>query len=531
MSARVSEIEDLREEVEVLRAALAEREKEVASRDAIIADRDETLAARDAALEELVRTLRLTEEERDYYRRRLFGKTSERLPAGPGLFDGQAAPPAETAPDDEESTRSTRERKQAERRRSTGRKPLPAALPRVRIEHLLPEEDRLCPDCSEPRQCIGEDTSEVLEYVPAHWVVHVHARGRYVCPRHPDQGVLTPLAAPRPIPGSYAGPGLLAHVLVSKYDDHLPLYRQAEIFRRTGVDLARSTLCDWVGGATTLLAPVAEAIRRSVLAQDYIQADETPVTVQEGPEGRPKEAYLWAYRGGGGRDVFFDFRMGRGREGPSDVLKEFRGTLQTDAYPGYDEIVLRNRLVAAGCMAHARRKFFEALESSPREAGLVLVLVRRLYRIEERAQGLPLEEVARLRATESVPAVADLKTTIEKLAAETTPATRLGKACSYALNQWTSLCVFLDDPRVAIDNNAIERPIRSVAVGRNNWLFCGNEQGGRRAALAYTLIESCKAAGVEPFAHLADILARLPGLPADRAAEFTPRAWAASRPR
>jgi transposase len=527
MSARVTEIEDLREEVEVLRAAL---ERETAARDEVIAGRDEVIAARDEALKALATKLRLTQEERDYYLRRLFGKKSEKIPAGPTLFDGAADPPV-PAPDDEESTQSPRERKQAERRRSTGRKPLPASLPRVRVEHPLPEEDRLCSDCGEPRQCIGEDTSEELEFQPARWVVRVHARGRYVCPRHPDQGVLTPLAAPRPIPGSYAGPSLLAHVLVSKFDDHLPLYRQAEIFRRSGVDLARSTLCDWVGGATKMLEPVAEAIRRSVLAQTFVQADETPLTVQDGPEGRPKEAYLWAYRGGGSKEVFFDFRMGRGREGPSDVLKDFRGTLQTDAYPGYNEIVLRNRLVAAGCMAHARRKFYEALESSPREAGLVLVLIRRLYKIEERAQGLPLEEVARLRREESSPVMDDLKTTIEKLAAETTPATRLGKACSYALNQWTALCVFLDDPRVAIDNNAIERHIRSVAVGRNNWLFCGNEEGGRRSALAYTLVESCKAAGVEPFAYLTDVLTRLPGLPAERAAEFTPRAWAAARPR
>jgi transposase len=526
MSVRVVEIEDLREEVEVLRAALAER-------DGALADRDETIAAKDEVLKALAKTLRLTQEERDYYLRRLFGKSSEKLPAGPTLFDGLEPPPpasGEPAPDDEESTRSPREREQAERRRSTGRKPLPASFPRRRIEHPLPDEDRKCFDCGEERVRIGEETSEVLHFVPAHFEVDVHVRGKYAC-RCGEGGVLTPPAPPRPIPGSYAGPSLLAHVLVSKFDDHLPLYRQAEIFRRSGVELARSTLCDWVGGVMPLLEPVAEALRRSVLTQSHVQADETPLTVQEGPEGRPKEGYLWVYRGGGTKEVFFDFRMGRGREGPSDVLKEFRGTLQTDAYPGYDEIVLRNRLVAAGCMAHARRKFFEALESSPREAGLVLVLIRRLYKIEERAQGLPLEEIAHLRTAESVPAMAELKSTVEKLAAETTPATRLGKACSYAINQWTALSVFLDDPQVAIDNNPIERHIRSVAVGRNNWLFCGNEEGGRRAAMAYTLIESCKAAGVEPFAYLTDVLTRLPGLPAARAAEFTPRAWAAARTR
>jgi transposase len=521
MSARVVEIEDLREEVEVLRAALAER-------DGALADRDDAIAAKDEAISALARTLRLTQEERDYYLRRLFGKKSERLPLGPTLFEG-AAEPAAPSPDDEGSMLSPREEKKT-RRKPTGRKPFPESFPRRRIEHPLPEEDRKCFECGEERVRIGEETSEVLHFIPAHFEVDVHARGKYAC-RCGDGGVLTPPAPPRPIPGSYAGPSLLAHVLVSKFDDHLPLYRQAEIFRRSGVDLARSTLCDWVGGVMPLLEPVAQAIRHSVLEQSHVQADETPLTVQEGPEGRPKEAYLWVYRGGGTKEVFFDFRMGRGREGPSGVLKDFRGTLQTDAYPGYDEIVLRNHLVAAGCMAHARRKFFEALESSPREAGLVLVLIRRLYKIEERALGLPLEEIARLRTTESVPAMADLKATIEKLAAETTPASRLGKACYYATHQWSALTVFLSDPRVDIDNNAIERHIRSVAVGRNNWLFCGNEEGGRRAALAYTLIESCKAAGVEPFAYLTDVLTRLPGLPAERAAEFTPRAWAAARPR
>ena len=342
---------------------------------------------------------------------------------------------------------------------------------------------------------------------------------------------MTPPAPPRPIPGSYAGPGLLAQVLVSKYDDHLPLYRQAEIYRRGGVDLARSTLCDWVGGATALLEPVASAIRRSVLSQGYVQADETPVTVQDGPEGRPKKAYFWAYRGGESREVFFDFRTGRGREGPSEILAGFRGTLQVDGYPGYDESARNNDLTVAGCMAHARRKFHEALDSAPREASLALVLFRRLYKVEEEARDLSLEERARLRQEKSVALMADLKAAVERFAAEATPGSRIGKACTYAINQWPFLEVFLTDPRVEIDNNSIERHLRSVAVGRNNWLFCGNEEGGRRAATAYTIIESCKAAGVEPLAYLTDVLTRLPGLPPERAAEFTPRAWAASRPR
>lgn len=514
MSARIVEIELLREENAQLRAVLAER--------------DEIIAAKDEQIDALARALGVTREEVEYLRRRLFGKRSERFPEGPTLFEGLDAPPPETAPDDEGSLLGEGERKKA-RRKPTGRRPLPASFPRVRIEHPLPEEERFCPDCGEDFERIGEDTSEVLHFQPARFLVHVHVRGRFACRRHPDNGVRQAPAPPRPIPGSYAGADLLAHVLVSKFDDHLPLYRQGEIFRRAGLDLARSTLCDWVGGATAALAPVAEAIRRSVLSQDYVQADETPVQVQDGPEGRPKQGYLWPYRGGLSREVFFDFRTGRGREGPNEVLKDFSGTLQTDAYAGYDEVIRKRKLTSMGCMAHARRKFFEALESAPRQAGLVLIIIRRLYKVEERARDLTLVERGRLRREESVGHMADLKKAIETIAAEVTPASRIAIACSYALNQWSKLEVFLHDPRVEIDNNAIERIERSVAVGRNNWLFAGNAEGGRRAAVAYTIIESCKAAGVEPSAYLTDVLERLPGLPAARAAEFTPRAWAASR--
>ncbi len=533
MSARIVEIEDLQEENDTLRALLAERERDIQSRDRNIADRDDAIAARDEQLLQLARALKLTQEELDYLRKRFFGRKSEKHAPGPTLFDGLAAPetpPPPPAPDDEASLLSERERKQA-KRRAPRRRPLPPDLPRIVIEYVLDEAERCCPDCTEPFRRIGEERSEDLEYEPAKFTVRVHVRGKYACPRHPEHGVRTPPAPPRAVPGSYAGPGLLAAVLVGKYDDHLPLYRQAEIFRRSGVDLARSTLCDWVGGATGLLAPVADAIRRSVLAGDLVQADETPVLLQDGPEGRPKDAYFWTYRSPLTREVFFDFRTGRGREGPLEALGDFRGTLQVDGYAGYDEVARRNALVVAACMAHARRKFHEALDSAPHEASLALVLFRRLYRVEERARDVPLEERARLRREESAPRMADLRGLIEKLAADAPPASRLGKACAYTLSEWERLLVFLGDPRVEIDNNAVERHIRSIAVGRNNWLFCGSVDGGRGAAIAYTLIESAKAAGVEPFAYLRDILQRLPGLPVERAAEFTPRAWAASRPR
>ena len=451
MTVNVAEEERLRAENAALRVTVAER--------------DEAIAARDAALAELAHKLRLTADERDYLLRRLRGRSSEKLPAGATLFDGledAPAAPADAAPDDEGSTLSEREKKEA-KKRPTGRKPLPENLPRVRIEHPLDEADKSCSACGRERVRIGEETGEIVHFVPAHYEVHVHVRGKYAC-RCGEGGVVTPPAPPRPIPGSYAGPSLAARVLVAKYADHVPLHRQAGIFRREGFDIARSTLCDWVGGVMPLLAPVAAEVLRSVLTASYLQADETPVQVLAGPAGRPKEAYLWAYRNPATGEVAFDFRMGRGRAGPNEVLRDFRGTLQTDAYVGYDEVVRTNSLVSAGCLAHCRRKYVEALESSPKEAALVLVVIRRLYMIEERAKGMSPEERLRLRAAESKPRLAELKDLITTLAKDATPSSRLGKACFYALEQWEHLSVFAEDGRVEIDNNGIDaaRGINSV---------------------------------------------------------------------
>jgi hypothetical protein len=211
------------------------------------------------------------------------------------------------------------------------------------------------------------------------------------------------------------------------------------------------------------------------------------------------------------------------------VLRDFKGTLQTDAYVGYDDAVEDNGLVAAGCMAHCRRKYFEALESSPTEASLVLVAIRRLYKIEERAAGLSVEGRLALRTQETAPRLAEMRDLIEALAKDALPSSRIGKACAYALSQWTQLTVFAGDGRIEIDNNSIERHMKAVATGRKNWLFAGNAEGGRRAAAMYTLIESCKTAGVEPFAYLTDLLTRLPAARDSQLASFTPRKWAASR--
>lgn len=515
---------DLHAEIVSLRSA-------VATHEVVLAEKDEAIANRDAILAELAKKLRLTQAELDYLKRRLYGRSSEKSPEGPGLFDAlgepEPTPPAETAPDDEASTLSEREIAQA-KKRPTGRKPLPANLPRKEIEHPLDPSELACDACGKDRVRIGEERSELVQYVPASYVVEVHVRGKYAC-RCGEGGVVTPPAPPRPIPGSYAGPGLLAQVIVSKFDDHLPLYRQAEIFRRAEFDIPRSTLCDWIGGVMPLLAPVALAVRSEVLTTSYVQADETPVSVRDGPKGKMKQAYFWAYRSPELGSVFFDFRMGRSGEGPCDVLRDFKGTLQTDAYVGYDKVVKDRELVTAGCLTHARRRFVDAFPTSPKEAGLVLAVMLRLYTIEERIKGQSVAERLAVRQRDSQLQMDTLKDLIDTLAKTALPSSVLGDACSYAQNQWEHLTAFMRDGRVEIDQNAIERTIRGIAMGRRAWLFCGNEEGGRRAAILYTLVESCKAAKVEPFAYFTDLLTRLPSATDSQIASFTPRAWAASR--
>ena len=536
MTSHVADAELLREENAGLRAVLADRDGVLAQKDqslaaqvVVVAERDQTIAALEDALATIGKELRLSKDEIEYLRRRLFGRSSEKLLEGPTLFDGLAdpEPQKETAPDDEASTLSARETKP--RKKPTGRKPIPAQYPRNRIEIELPQDERQCGGCGSELVRIGEETTEIVNYVPATFNVDVHVRGKYAC-RCGEGGVVTPplpLVPPSPIPGSYAGPSLIAQVLVAKFDDHLPLYRQAEIFRRCGFDIARSTLCDWIGGTMPLLGPVVIEMARQIVAGTHAQADESPVQVAEGEKRRHKQAYFWAYRGGG--QVVFDFRLGRGGDGPSQFLKDFRGTLQTDAYVGYDAVIHENKLIAMGCVAHMRRKFHESLESSPNEAALVLVMIRRLYKIEEKAAALSNADRLRMRTEETKPQWDKLRLLIERLASSAVPSGRLGKACFYALAQWTRLSVFLSDGAVEIDNNSIERNMRGVAVGRRNWLFCGSEEGGRRAAVIYSLIESCKAAGVEPFTYLTDLLTRLPSAKISEIASFTPRAWAAAR--
>ena len=491
-----------------------------------IAARDTQVATLEHTLEESRRELKEAHYDNDLLKlkiedllRRLYGASSEKLAKGQLDLLGDALEP-EDVPDDEATHETPPEKR---RKARGGRKPLPKDLPRERVVHEVPEEERACACCGETMQPFAEDVTEELEYVPAKLFVKEHVRPKYSC-KTCQEGVVQAALPPRPIEKGRPGPGLLAHVLVSKYVDHLPLYRQSRIFDRFGVDLARSTLCDWVAVCVEEFEPIVAELRRAVLGSKVVQADETPITVlQHHDKKKRSQGWLWVYRGKDGETVF-DFRPTRARDGPREFLADYEGYLQRDGYQGYGG--LSPEIVQVGCWAHARRKFHEAKESSPDEANIALQLIGKLYAIEREARDLAPEDRAARRRAEAAPVLDAFAARLDAWQQDALPKSPLGVAVGYGRAQWETLVRYVDDGDLEIDNNTVERAIRGVAVGRKNWLFAGSYEGAKRAAVLYSLVESCKAQGVEPFAYFADVLARTATASAK---ELTPRAWKHAR--
>ena len=512
---------------------VADLQRLVRELDARVQDRDVRVSAHESVIAEQRDQLRHAQQKIDWLLRKLFARASEKLdPAQLQIDFGEAMaavkaaeepPEAKTdtaAPDDEGETLP------AKKRTPHGRKPLPTTVERRRVE--VPPETTTCETCAKDLVRIGEEVSEELDYEPARFVAIDHVRGKYAC-RHCETVAPTPPVPSRPVERARPSAKLLAFVLVSKYQDHLPLARLERIFGRDGVEIPRSTLCDWVGDAAALLAPVVVAIRSEVLAADVIHSDDTPVLVQENAtRGKTKQGYLWIYRDLAGATLF-DFRMSRSRDGPNDVLAKWSGKLVCDAYQGYHGLFKEGRVVPVACWAHARRRFYDAFKAGDVDAALVLTLIARMYAVEAdaKARGLDADGVRVLRQERTAPEVERIRLVLEHLATDALPKSALGDAVSYTRNQWANLVRFLDDGRLPLDNNAAERAIRGVAVGRKNWLFAGGEAGGHRAAAAYSIVESCKSAGVEPIAYLRDVLARIATTPESQVASLTPRAWAA----
>lgn len=408
------------------------------------------------------------------------------------------------------------------RRRPTGRRPLPAHLPRRRVEIDVAEVAKQCA-CGHAKTRIGEDVSEKLEYEPASFVVIETVRPKYACP-HCHEGVVQAPAPPQAVEKALAAEGLLAHVVVSKYVDHLPLHRLEGIFAREQIDRPRSTLCGWVAEVAAALDPIGHQLRREIVATDYLQTDDTSITVLD-ERGGSFKGRLGTYLDPLTNQVVFDATPTHERDGPADFLVDFRGKLQADAYSGDDGLYADGRVLEIGGWAHARRRFIDAFLSDT-NAALMIALIQQLYEVEHDAVDLDPDARRALRQERSGALLAKIDTERQVLSQIVLPKSPLGEAVRYLTNQWAALQRFVEDGRVAIDNNPAENQLRIVAVGRKNWLFAGSFEGARRAALLYSLVQSCKLANVAPFPYLKDVWLRVATHDHRRIDELTPKRWA-----
>jgi len=411
-----------------------------------------------------------------------------------------------------------------------GRKPLPRQLERRRVEHDLGPEERICPECRGALRPIGEEVSERLEFVPAQLYVIEDVRRKYACPK--GCGIVTASKPMQPIEKGLPGPGLLAHVTVSKYADHQPLHRQTEMFQRQGITLSRRTMADWMRRCAELVIPLYERMKEMVLASKVVQTDDTPVGVLDPTLPRTRTSRIWTYVGD--RDhpyTVYDYTPDRSRNGPESFIGEYRGFLQADAYSGYDKLYKGEKVIEVACWAHARRKFYEAETSDLMRSMIMMAYIRLLYDVEREARDLALDGPGRLllRQEKSIPILADIEAYLRREQPEVLPKSPEGQAISYALSNWKALFRYSQDGDLEIDNNGAERSLRGVAVGRKNWMFFGSDNGGRTAAILTSFTTSCKRHDVNPYAYLKDIFERISAHKLSRLDDLLPDKWKAGR--
>lgn len=486
-------------------------------------ERDELhaiIGQKDAEIARLSAHLQLLQEQINLLLAKRYGRSSEKVPAGQmRLFNeaeqGAIAPLAEVLP-------PAIIHVPAHQRLRPGRKPLPPHLPRVEVVHDLNAEEKICAHDGEPLVEIGAEVSEQLDIIPAQVRVLRHVRKKYACPCC-QQGVKTAALPPQPLPKSMASPGLLAHITVAKYQDALPLYRQEHILQRIGVDLPRATLAAWMVRLGILVQPLINLLREVMLGYDVLHMDETTVQVLKEPgKAAESKSYMWVQRGGPPRQpiILFDYDPSRSHGVPLRLLEGYTGYLQVDGFDGYNAIGKTPGVILVGCMAHARRKFDEALKAQgtahqhdPMKVGNVqqgLQAIQALYRIEREVKTASPEERYRLRQEKAKPLIETMRTWLDRVLPAVPPESLTGKALTYLHNQWPKLIRYLDDGRLSIDNNRVENAIRPFVTGRKNWLFSDTVHGANASANLYSLIETAKANGLEPYHYLRYVFTELP---------------------
>src|SRR5262245_5542859 len=505
-----------------------------------------------AMIVELLEALKHSQHECDGLRhrldqllRKLFGPKAERFdPNQPWLIPEMAAAAnadasASTTPADDAAT--TTEAAAKPKRKGHGRKPLPKDLPRQRLEHTLPEAERLCPCCGEVCAKFGEDVSEQLDYQPASLFVWQHVRFKYACQKCHDHVAVAP-APVAVIDKGLPGPGLLAQIAASKYADHLPLHRLERILGRHGVDIARSTTCGWMAHVAEMFRPVVNLMADLVRQSRAVHTDATkmPYLDPESAPGRTLSGQMWAYVGDREHAFnVFDFCRDHSAAGIDAFLKDkdYRGYLNADAHNLYDHLFADGKMVEAGCWTHCRRHFYEAKDSDPARSHHVLACIRRLYAVEEEARKIVTAEELigdaadalrlQLRQATSLPVVTSLRQWLLDEEPKVLPKSPIGQAITYALRHGRALGRYLDDGFLAIDNNAAERTLRHVAIGRKNWLFAGSAKGAQTAAILFSVTSTCHRHQLDAFAYLRDLLERLAHDPQPSAEVL--RAWLPDR--
>jgi len=472
------------------------------------------------------------EQELSQLKRMIFGQKRERfVPDVPeeqmsleGLFDQIGVEIPGFA---ESKEQISYERRKVQK--GHGRKPIPDDLYREKIMLEVSDEDKICSCCGTTKKHIGDDITEELEYKPAVFFVNQYVKPKYACPKCPDQGITMAAMPQRPIEKGVAGAGLLSYILVSKYVDHLPLYRLQQMFLRYTIDINRSTMSGWIAEICSYLDGIYRAMHEELIKKSFlIQADETTLKVQDkNVKDKCDLGYLWPYVGDGKLAVF-EFKDSRGRAGPSDFLSGYTDRyLLSDGYAGYNQVINQNRLMHLMCWAHARRKFYEVKDLEPEFVSKVLSLIKDLYSIEREADELKLDYNQRkdLRLDKSKTLLSKIHALLINPGKIILPSNKVSIAIGYTLNHWSQLSKFLDDGRLPLDNNLVENSIRPVALGRKNWLFAGSPEGAKRMAIIYSLVATCKLNKINPYEYFHDILPRIASYPSKNVSDLIPTTW------